>query len=62
MSEVLRDTEEANKTYLNGLNTGDPFTAYRRWRGRQQPKLAPLRDLLMPAATLAGDTPEEKTS
>jgi hypothetical protein len=62
VSEVLRDMEETNKAYVNDLNTGDPLTAYRRWRRRQQPKLARLRELLIPAATVAGDTPEEKKS
>jgi 3',5'-cyclic AMP phosphodiesterase CpdA len=62
VSEVLRDMEEANKAYVNDLNTGDPLTAYRRWRRRQQPKLARLRELLNPAATVAGDAPEEKNS
>lgn len=51
VSEVLRDMEEANKAYMNDLNTGDPLTAYRQCRGRQQPKLARLRELLAPAAT-----------
>ena len=62
VSEVLRDMEEANKAYLNDLNTGDPFTAYRQWLSRQQPKLARLRELLTPAATVASETPEEKNS
>ncbi len=51
VSEVLRDMEETNKTYVNDLNTGDPLTAYRQWFSRQQPKLARLRELLTPAAT-----------
>jgi 3',5'-cyclic AMP phosphodiesterase CpdA len=51
VSEVLRDIEQANKAYMNDLNTGDPFEAYRQWRGRQQPKLARLRELLTSAAT-----------
>jgi len=62
VSEMLRDMEEANKAYLNGLNTGDPFTAYRQWLSRQQPKLARLRELLISAATVAGDSPEEEDS
>ena len=62
VSEVLRDMEEANKTYVNDLNTGDPLTAYRQWRGRQQPKLARLRELLAPAVTVLSDTTEGKNS
>ena len=62
VSEVLRDMEEANKAYVNDLNTGDPLTAYRQWRGRQQPKLARLRELRIPAATVTSDTAEEKNS
>jgi len=62
VSEVLRDMEEANKTYVNDLNTGDPFTAYRQWLSRQQPKLARLRELLIPAATVPNETAEGKNS
>jgi hypothetical protein len=62
VSEVLRDMEEANEAYVSGSNTGDPFAAYRRWRGRQQPKLARLRELLIPAATVASEASEEENS
>lgn len=50
VSELLRDMDEVNKTYLNDLNTGDPFPTYTRWRTRQQPKLVRLRELLAPQA------------
>jgi 3',5'-cyclic AMP phosphodiesterase CpdA/thymidylate synthase len=46
VSELLRDMDEANKAYLTDLNAGDPFPTYTRWRSRQQPKLARLRELL----------------
>jgi 3',5'-cyclic AMP phosphodiesterase CpdA len=62
VSEVLRDMEEANKAYVKDLNTGDPFAAYRQWLSRQQPKLARLRELLIPAATVASQPLKEKSS
>jgi hypothetical protein len=51
VSELLRDIDEANKAYLNEVNTGDPFTAYTRWRNRQQPKLIRLHEILEPLST-----------
>jgi 3',5'-cyclic AMP phosphodiesterase CpdA len=59
VGELLRDMEEANKTYLNDLNARDPVPAYRRWRSRQKPKLLRLRELLAPSPT---DTPTGITS
>jgi 3',5'-cyclic AMP phosphodiesterase CpdA len=51
--ELLRDMDEANKTYLNDVKTGDPFPAYKRWRSRQQPKVIRLREILEPLSTTA---------
>jgi hypothetical protein len=46
VSELLRDIDEANKAYLNDLNSRDPFPTYTQWRTRQEPKFARLRELL----------------
>jgi hypothetical protein len=54
--------EEANKAYMNDLNAGDLFLAYEQWRGRQQPKLARLRELLTSASTVADDALKEENS
>jgi hypothetical protein len=62
VSELLRDMEDANKAYMNDLNTGDPFTSYRQWLDRQQPKLARLRELLIQAVTIPNETTEGKKS
>lgn len=50
--ELLRDMDETNKAYLNDLKNGDPFSSYKRWRRRQQPKLVRLRELLAPPSAV----------
>jgi 3',5'-cyclic AMP phosphodiesterase CpdA/thymidylate synthase len=59
VSELLREIDEANKSYLRERNTGDPSRTYARWRGRLVPKLARLRELLArsPASDISGNNP-----
>jgi 3',5'-cyclic AMP phosphodiesterase CpdA len=59
ISELLREIDEANKSYLHDRNTADPSRTYARWRGRLAPKLTRLRELLSgpPASGISGDSP-----
>jgi hypothetical protein len=59
VSELLREIDEANKSYLRDRNTADPPRTYARWRSRLAPKLARLRELLTrsPASDISGNNP-----
>ena len=46
VSELLREIDEANRSYLRDRNTADPSRTYARWRSRLAPKLARLRELI----------------
>ena len=49
VSELLREMDEANESYLSQRDTGDSVRAYTRWRTRQGQKLIRLRQLLAPS-------------
>jgi hypothetical protein len=49
VSDLLREMDEANESYLSQRDTGDSVRAYRRWRSRQGQKLVRLRQLLAPS-------------
>ena len=55
VSELLRDMDEANKAYLNDLNSGDPFRTYAEWRRRQQAKLKRFHELLAAPSAVTPD-------
>jgi len=59
VSELLREIDDANKSYLRDRNTADPSRTYARWGGRLAPKLARLRELLArsPASDISGNNP-----
>jgi 3',5'-cyclic AMP phosphodiesterase CpdA len=59
VSELLREIDEANKSYLRDRNTADPLRTYVWWRGRLAPKLARLRELLArpPASDISDNDP-----